>query len=54
MTEQLRTAIQEAFAGAYTIADLAELYAEIRLECKTQLEFMAEQITDEARDKNNG
>lgn len=53
MTEQLRTAIQEAFAGAYTISDLAELYAEIRLECKTQLEFSVE-IIKESGDKNNG
>ena len=47
MTNELRTAIQEAFAEVYTIPELAKLYAEIRLECDKQVEFIAEQIKKE-------
>ncbi len=48
MTNELKTAIQEAFAEVYSIPDLAKLYAEIRLECDTQVEFIATQIKKEA------
>ena len=47
MPNELRMQIQAAFADAYTIQDLAELYAEIQMECKIQLGFMAEQIKKE-------
>ena len=47
MPNELRIKIQEAFADTYTIQDLAELYAEIQVECKIQLGFMAEQIEKE-------
>lgn len=50
MHNELKYAIQEAFAEALTIPDLAKIYAEIQVECDRQLEFMAEQITKEVKD----
>lgn len=50
MPNELRNAIQEAFANAYTIPDLAIIYAEIQVECQKQLEYMAEQIKKEVID----
>lgn len=50
MPNELRNAIQEAFANAYTIPDLAIIYAEIQVECQKQLEYMAERIKKEAID----
>lgn len=50
MPNELRTQIQEAFANAYTIPDLAILYAEIQVECQKHLEYMAEQIKKEVID----
>ena len=47
MQNELRNQIQEAFADVYTISDLATLYAEIQVECKKQLEYMAERIKKE-------
>lgn len=48
MTNELRTAIQEEFADVYTIPNFAKLYAEIRLECDKQLDFIVTQIKKEA------
>lgn len=45
--DSLKTAIEEAFADVYTIPDLAKLYADIQVECQTQLEHMACQIRNE-------
>ena len=50
MPDILRTAIQEAFADVYTIPDLAKLYADIQVECQTQLEYMALKIRKEIED----
>ena len=50
MQNELRNAIQEAFAEVYTITDLAKLYAEIQVECDRQLDFMSEKITKEVID----
>ena len=47
MSDELRSALQGAFAEVYTIEDLAMLYADIQVECQKQLEFMAEQIKKE-------
>jgi hypothetical protein len=44
MPNELKDAIQEAFAYVNTIAELAKLYAEIQLECDRQLSYMAEII----------
>ena len=52
MTNEFRSALQEAFANVYTITDLAMLYADIQVECQKQLEFMAEQIKKEVVENN--
>ncbi|MBO5969144.1 MAG: hypothetical protein J6S14_11685 [Clostridia bacterium] len=47
MTEELRTQIQEAFAGCYCLDDVAMLYFDIRTECEKQLHHTNFQIAKE-------
>lgn len=50
MPNELMTALQDAFAEAYTIQDLAKLYAEIHTESEKLLHCTAEQIKKELID----
>lgn len=52
MDDNLRVAIQEAFADAYTIESLAKIYSDIQVECEKQLVFIASEIQKEWRNKN--
>ncbi len=47
MTDELKLAIQEAFAAVYSVSDLVNLYAEIREECNKQVEYISAQIEKE-------
>lgn len=50
MPNELRMAIQEAFADKYTLDDVARLYFDIRMECEKQLEYMSKQVAKEMHD----
>lgn len=47
MDDRLRAFIQENFADCTTVEEVAELYADIKMENQKQMEFMMQMLTSE-------